>query len=143
MDNHKQLKWSNTNFQVKSEGAPPPAAAYSHAIKANGMVYVSGQIPYTPENKPLENASIADEAERIIQNVKSILEASNSDLNHVVKNTVFLTDMKAQFAEFNSVYVKYFSEHRPARSCVAVKELPLGVRMEMECIAIEKDSSKL
>lgn len=109
-----------------------------------GFVYVSGQIPYTPENKPLsENPTIAEQAERAIENVKGVLEASNSSLDHIVKNTIFLTDMKTQFAEFNSVYMKYFNKHLPARSCVAVKELPLGVDLEMESIAIEKDSSKL
>lgn len=108
-----------------------------------GFVYVSGQIPYTPENKPLENPTIAQQAERVLENVKAVLEASNSSLDLVVKNTVFLTDMD-QFAEFNSVYVKYFTTHKPARSCVAVKQLPLGVPLEMESIAIEKDdNSKL
>ncbi|EGV64015.1 YjgF-like protein [Yamadazyma tenuis ATCC 10573] len=128
---------------VRTYDAPPPAASYSQAIKANGFVYVSGQIPYTSENKPLpEGSSTIDEAERVIQNVKAVLEASNSGLEYIVKNTVFLTDM-AQFAEFNQVYSKYFSDHKPARSCVAVKQLPLGCLLEMEAIAVEKDSSKL
>lgn len=110
----------------------------------NGFIYVSGQIPYTAQNKPLsENPSIAEQAEQVIQNVKSILEASNSSLDHIVKNTIFLTDMKAQFGEFNSVYAKYFNEHKPARSCVAVKELPLGVALEMESVAVDKDANKL
>lgn len=67
-----------------------------------------------------------------------ILEASNSSLKHIVKANIFLTDMPTQFAAFNSVYLKYFSEHKPARSCVAVKALPLGVDLEMEVIAVEK-----
>lgn len=109
-----------------------------------GFIYVSGQIPYTPENKPLPgNPSIAEQAEQVIQNVKNILEASNSSLKHIVKANIFLTDMNTQFAEFNSVYGKYFNEHKPARSCVAVKELPLGVALEMEAIAVEKDDNKL
>lgn len=109
-----------------------------------GFIYVSGQIPYTAANKPLSaNPSIAEQAEQSIQNVKNILEASNSSLNHIVKNTIFLTDMKTQFAEFNAVYAKYFNEHKPARSCIAVKELPLGVDLEIECVAIEKDDTKL
>lgn len=129
---------------MKTAGAPPPAASYSQAIKVNGFIYVSGQIPYTPDNKPLsENPSIAEQAEQVIQNVSNILEASNSSLDHIVKANIFLTDMKGQFAEFNSVYAKYFSEHKPARSCVAVKELPLGVDLEMEAIAVEKDGNKL
>lgn len=113
-------------------------------LLTSGFIYVSGQIPYTPENKPLsEKPTIAEQAEQAIQNVSNILEASNSSLKHIVKATIFLTDMKTQFAEFNSVYSKYFNEHKPARSCIAVKELPLGVDLEVEAIAIEKDDNKL
>ncbi|EAZ63369.1 maintenance of mitochondrial DNA, partial [Scheffersomyces stipitis CBS 6054] len=109
-----------------------------------GFIYVSGQIPYTPQNQPLPgNPSIQEQAEQVIQNVSNILEASNSSLKHVVKANIFLTDMKAQFGEFNAVYGKYFNNHKPARSCVAVKELPLGVALEMEVVAIEKDEPKL
>lgn len=129
---------------VKTASAPPPAASYSQAIKVNGFVYVSGQIPYTPENKPLPGTpTIAEQAEQVIQNVKNILDASNSSLQHIVKANIFLTDMDTQFAEFNGVYAKYFNEHKPARSCVAVKQLPLGVDLEMEVVAVEKDSNKL
>lgn len=64
-------------------------------------------------------------------------------MNHIVKANIFLTDMNAQFGEFNKVYAKYFSEHKPARSCVAVKELPLGVALEMEVVAVERDDTKL
>ncbi|GBL48258.1 Protein mmf1, mitochondrial [Candidozyma auris] len=134
----------NLMTPVKTAAAPPPAASYSQAIKVNGFVYVSGQIPYTPENKPLAgNPTIAEQAEQVIQNVKNILEASNSSLKHIVKANVFLTDMDTQFAEFNGVYGKYFNEHKPARSCVAVKGLPLGVPLEMEVVAVEKDDQKL
>ncbi|PSK79004.1 protein MMF1, mitochondrial [Candidozyma auris] len=134
----------NLMTPVKTAAAPPPAASYSQAIKVNGFVYVSGQIPYTPENKPLAgNPTIAEQAEQVIQNVKNILEASNSSLKHIVKANVFLTDMDTQFAEFNGVYGKYFNEHKPARSCVAVKALPLGVPLEMEVVAVEKDDQKL
>lgn len=105
---------------------------------------MSGQIPYTPENKPLPgNPTTAEEVEQVIQNVKNVLEAANSSLSHVIKVNVFLTDMTAQFAEFNKVYAKYFNEHKPARSCVAVKELPLGCAVEMEVVAVEQDSNKL
>ncbi|EDO15877.1 hypothetical protein Kpol_1009p25 [Vanderwaltozyma polyspora DSM 70294] len=115
--------------------APPPAASYSHAVKANGMIYVSGQIPYTKENKPI-GGTVSDQAEQMIQNVKNILESANSSLNKIVKVNVFLTDMN-HFQEFNVVYAKYFSEHKPARSCVAVAALPLDNIMEMEVVAVE------
>ncbi|EGW35237.1 uncharacterized protein SPAPADRAFT_58442 [Spathaspora passalidarum NRRL Y-27907] len=135
---------NSTITPVRTSQAPPPAASYSQAIKVNGFIYVSGQIPYTPDNKPLpEGATLAEQAEQVIQNVSNILEASNSSLNHIVKANIFLTDMQAQFGEFNQVYAKYFSEHKPARSCVAVKELPLGVPLEMEVVAVERDDTKL
>lgn len=106
-----------------------------------GFVYVSGQLPYSIEGKPLPgNPSIGEQAEQLIKNVSNVLEASNSSLNKIVKNTVFLTDMKLQFAEFNQVYAKFFNEHKPSRSCIAVKELPLGAPFEMESIAIEKEN---
>ncbi|KAI3405883.1 hypothetical protein KGF56_001491 [Candida oxycetoniae] len=137
-------RFNSSITPVRTSQAPPPAASYSQAIKVNGFIYVSGQIPYTPENKPLpQSATIQDHAEQVIQNVAAILEASNSSLNHIVKANIFLTDMGAQFGEFNKVYGKYFSEHKPARSCVAVKELPLGVPLEMEVIAVERDDTKL
>lgn len=126
------------NFNVQ------PFTSFLLQLLTPGFIYVSGQIPYTPDNKPLgEKPTIAEQAEQAIQNVSNILEASNSSLNHIVKATIFLTDMKTQFAEFNSVYSKYFNEHKPARSCIAVKELPLGVDLEVEAIAIEKDDNKL
>ncbi|KAK6465520.1 Endoribonuclease L-PSP-domain-containing protein [Scheffersomyces coipomensis] len=140
----KMSRSSSTITPVQTANAPPPAASYSQAIKVNGFIYVSGQIPYTPQNKPLPgNPTIQEQAEQVIQNVSNILDASNSSLKHVVKANIFLTDMKNQFAEFNSVYGKYFNEHKPARSCVAVKELPLGVALEMEVVAIEKGETKL
>lgn len=131
------LRTMSTLTPVRTQLAPPPAASYSQAIKVNNMVYVSGQIPYTPENKPVEG-TMADKAEQVIQNVKNILEEANSGLNKIVKVNVFLADIN-DFAEFNSVYGKYFNSHKPARSCVAVKSLPLNVDLEMEVIAVEKD----
>ncbi|BAO42037.1 protein MMF1 [Kluyveromyces marxianus DMKU3-1042] len=127
----------NTLTPVRTQLAPPPAASYSQAMKVDNLIFVSGQIPYTAENKPVEG-SIAAKAEQVIQNVKNILTEANSDLNKIVKVNIFLADIK-DFAEFNSVYAKYFNEHKPARSCVAVKDLPLNVDLEMEVIAVEKD----
>lgn len=122
---------------VRTKLAPPPAASYSQAMKVNNLIFVSGQIPYTAENKPVEG-SISDKTEQVIQNVKSILEEANSGLDKIVKVNIFLADIK-NFAEFNTVYAKYFSEHKPARSCVAVKDLPLNVDLEIEAIAVERE----
>lgn len=91
----------------------------------------------TAENKPVEG-SIADKAEQVIQNIKNVLEASNSSLEKIVKVNIFLADINS-FAEFNTVYAKYFNVHKPARSCVAVAALPLNADLEMEVIAVEND----
>ncbi|CEP21695.1 Protein MMF1, mitochondrial AltName: Full=Maintenance of mitochondrial function 1; AltName: Full=Isoleucine biosynthesis and maintenance of intact mitochondria 1; Flags: Precursor [Cyberlindnera jadinii] len=125
----------STITPIATKNAPPAAASYSQAIKANNFIYVSGQIPYTPEGKPVEG-TISDRAEQCIQNVKSILEAAGSGLDKTVKINVFLADMN-DFAAFNVVYAKHFNTHKPARSCVAVKALPLGVDVEIEAIAVE------
>lgn len=91
----------------------------------------------TSDNKLVEG-SIADKAEQVIQNIKDVLAASNSSLDRIIKVNIFLADIK-YFAEFNSVYAKYFTTHKPARSCVAVAALPLNVDMEVEIIAAERD----
>lgn len=114
---------------VICESAPAAAASYSHAMKVNNLIFLSGQIPVTPDNKLVEG-SIADKAEQVIQNIKNVLEASNSSLDRVVKVNIFLADIN-HFAEFNSVYAKYFNTHKPARSCVAVAALPLGVDLSL------------
>lgn len=122
---------------VATKTAPLPAAPYSQAIKTNNMIFVSGQIPYTADNKPIEG-SMTDKAEQVMENVGNILKASNSSFEKVAKVNVFLADMK-DFGEFNNVYSKYFTTHKPARSCVAVKTLPLNVDVEVEVIAVEND----
>ncbi|KAH3663792.1 hypothetical protein OGAPHI_005195 [Ogataea philodendri] len=128
-------RMSSTITPVISKNAPPAAAAYSHAVKANGFIYVSGQIPFTPEGKRLEG-TFQEKSEQVIKNALAIVKDSGSSVEKVVKVTVFLTDM-SKFAEFNEVYVKYFGEYKPARSCIGVKELPLGLEVEMELIAVE------
>lgn len=122
---------------VATKSAPPAAASYSQAMKANNLLFVSGQIPFTPDNKKVEG-TIADKTEQVFANVKNILAAGNSSLERVVKVNVFLADIN-NFDEFNKVYAKYFNKHLPARSCVAVAALPKGVDLEMEVIATELD----
>ncbi|CAI8503174.1 unnamed protein product [Hanseniaspora opuntiae] len=130
-------RFSSTLKAFNTPLAPPPAASYSQAMKVNNLIYVSGQIPLTPDNKPVQG-DIKVKAEQVISNINEILKEANSSLHHIVKVNIFLTDM-SNFADFNSVYAKYFSEHKPARSCVAVKELPLGMDLEVEVVAVEKD----
>ncbi|KAK2740457.1 hypothetical protein FQN57_006084 [Myotisia sp. PD_48] len=114
--------------------ACPPAGPYSQAIKANGQVFVSGQIP-ADKNFTLIEGSIAEKTELCCKNVVAVLNAAGSSIEKVVKVNVFLVDMK-DFAEMNGVYEKYFA-HKPARSCVAVHQLPKGVPVEIECIALQ------
>ncbi|SCU78160.1 LADA_0A04170g1_1 [Lachancea dasiensis] len=122
---------------IQTKSAPAPAAPYSQAIKANKMVFVSGQIPYTADFKPIEG-SMGDKAEQVIKNVSNILQEANSGLHNVVKVNVFMSDLK-YFEEFNTVYARYFAELKPARSCLAAKALPLNVDVEMEVIALENE----
>ncbi|KAI5789582.1 Endoribonuclease L-PSP/chorismate mutase-like protein [Pyronema domesticum] len=120
---------------IRTSNACPPAGPYSQAMKANGMVFVSGQIPADKEGNII-TGSIEEVTEAVFANLAAVLKASGSSFNRVVKVNVFLSDM-GNFARMNSVYEKYFSGHKPARSCVAVKELPKGVDVEIECIALE------
>ncbi|KAF8248937.1 YjgF-like protein [Wilcoxina mikolae CBS 423.85] len=123
---------------VRTHDACPPAGPYSQAIKANGLVFVSGQIP-ADKNGNIITGTIEEETEAVFANLAAVLKASNSSFNKVVKVNVFLSDM-ANFARMNSVYEKYFSGHKPARSCIAVKELPKSVNVEIECTALEDNT---
>ena len=117
---------------IETKNAPGAIGPYSQGFISNGFVFTSGQIPVNPETGEVP-ASIAEQAEQSCKNVGALLEAAGSGFYKVVKATCFLADM-ADFAAFNEVYAKYFSS-KPARSCVAVKELPKGVLCEIEVIA--------
>jgi len=119
---------------VFSADACPPAGPYSQAIKAAGQVWVAGQIPADKTGK-LVTGSIADKTEQCCKNIKAILEAAGSEIPKVVRVGVFLADMK-DFPEMNGEYEKWFT-HKPARTCVAVRELPKGVDVEIEAIAVQ------
>jgi len=118
---------------VFTNKAFPVAGPYSQAIKTPSLIFVSGQIPGEPSGK-LVTGSIAAQTAACCENLKAILAEAGSDMSRVVKTTVFLSDM-ANFAEMNKTYEEYFP-HRPARSCVAVKELPKSVPVEIEAIAL-------
>ncbi|THV83544.1 hypothetical protein D6C84_05736 [Aureobasidium pullulans] len=110
-----------------------PVGPYSQAVQVGQHIFVSGQIP-ADKNGNLVEGSIADKTKASCEGMKAILEEAGSSISKVIKTTVFLTDMK-DFAEMNGMYEQYFS-HKPARSCVAVKELPKGVPVEIEAIAL-------
>lgn len=106
----------------------------SQAITTPHAIYVSGQLPAHADGT-LPSGTIGEKSALCIKNIRAILKAADSDLSKVVKMTVFLTDM-GNFVEMNKEYEKYFGATKPARSCVAVKELPKGVEVEMECVAL-------
>ena len=117
---------------IATEKAPGAIGPYSQGFLTNGFVYTSGQIPMNPADGTIPEG-IAAQAEQSCKNVGAILEAGGSGFDKVVKTTCFLADI-ADFAAFNEVYAKYFTS-KPARSCVAVKDLPKGVLCEIEAIA--------
>lgn len=119
--------------KVGTTKAPAAIGPYSQGIVANGMLFASGQIPIIPETGAIAQGDITVQARQVMLNVGEILKAAGTDFDHVVKTTCFLADM-ADFAAFNGIYEQYFTG-KPARSCVAVKELPKSVLCEVEVIA--------
>ena len=119
--------------KVAKEKAPAAIGPYSQAIVCGNMLFTSGQIPINPETAAVEAVGIEAQAEQVMKNLGAVLTAAGSSYEKAVKTTCFLADM-ADFAAFNEVYGRYFTE-KPARSCVAVKALPKGVLCEIEAIA--------
>ncbi len=119
--------------KISTNKAPAAIGPYSQAIKAGDFLFASGQIPINPATGEIEGSDINAQADLVCKNIGEILSAAGTDYEHVVKTTCFLADM-ADFAAFNSVYEKYFTS-KPARSCVAVKQLPKNVLCEVEITA--------
>ena len=119
---------------IATTNAPAAIGPYSQAIEYNGMVYASGQIPVNPATGEVESDNNEGQADQSLKNVGAILKEAGLDYSNVIKTTCFLADI-ADFAKFNEVYSRYFKEEAPARSCVAVKDLPKGVLCEVEVIA--------
>lgn len=121
---------------INTSKAPAPVGPYNQAIKANGFLFVSGQIAINPETNALETANLEDETHLVFSNLKSILDEAGYAFADVVKATVFLSDM-GLFANVNEIYAQYFPENAPARECVAVKTLPKNVNVEISVIAFK------
>ena len=119
---------------IETKNAPAAIGPYSQAKVANGFVYASGQVPLDPATGEVVGTTIEEQTEQIMKNIGAILEAAGVTYENVIKTTCFLADI-ADFAKFNEVYSRYFKEEAPARSCVAVKDLPKGVLCEVEVIA--------
>lgn len=120
--------------RVNTDAAPAAIGPYSQAVKVDGWIYVSGQIPLDPASGELVGGSTAEQAHRVLQNVKAILEEAGGSLASVVRTTIYLSDM-ADFGTVNEVYAEYFGTHPPARATVAVRELPKSVDVEIDAIA--------
>ena len=119
---------------ISTENAPAAIGPYSQAIEVNGFIFASGQVPLCPKTGVVVGKDITEQATRTCENIKGLLTAAGVGFENVVKTTCFLAEM-ADFAAFNAVYAEYFVG-KPARSCVAVKDLPRGVLCEIEILAV-------
>ena len=119
--------------KINTNNAPAAVGPYSQAIEVNGMLYTSGQIALNPATGELAGNTIEEQAEQVMKNLMAVLEAAGTKAENVVKTMCFLTNI-ADFAKFNEIYAKYFTE-KPARSCVEVSALPKGALCEVEVIA--------
>lgn len=119
---------------ISTDQAPAAIGPYSQAIQAGNLLFCSGQIPLDPATGEIVAGDIRSQAEQVMKNISAVLSAAGAGFNDVVKVTIFLVEMKG-FSVVNEVYGSYFSDHKPARSTVAVRELPRGVQLEIEVIA--------
>ena len=119
--------------KVETKKAPAAIGPYSQAVVVGNLIFTSGQTPLNPETGVLEGGNITDQTHRVCKNLEAVLTAAGGSLKSAVKTVCFLANM-ADFAAFNEVYAQYFTE-KPARSCVAVKDLPKGALLEVEVVA--------
>ena len=126
---------------IHTNQAPAAIGPYSQAIEANGMIFASGQIPIDPATGQFVEGSIQEQTRQALTNARNILQAAGTDMENVIKTTVYLSDIN-NFAAMNEVYAQFFTEPFPARSAVAVKDLPKGALVEIEVLAIKPDNSK-
>ena len=120
---------------IETKAAPDPIGPYSQAIRTNGLIFLSGQIPVHPETGLVVDGGIEAQTHQVMKNLSAILHAAGSGLDKVVKTTVFLSNLD-DFSGFNRIYEEYFGEARPARATVQVSRLPKEVLLEIEAIAI-------
>lgn len=120
---------------IQTEHAPQAIGPYSQAVRANGLIFASGQIPTDPQTGQFVSGGIAEQTEQVLKNLQSVLEAAGSGLENVIKTTVFLIDMQ-EFAAMNEVYGRFFKDQPPARATVEAARLPRDARVEIEAIAV-------
>ncbi len=121
---------------IHTDKAPAAIGPYSQAIEVNGFIFASGQIPIDPATGAFVEGGIQEQTRQALTNAQQILQTAGTDLNHVIKTTVFVSDI-ANFGLMNEVYAQFFTEPFPARSAVAVKDLPKGALVEIEVIAVK------
>ena len=126
---------------IHTNQAPAAIGPYSQAIEANGMIFASGQISIDPATGQFVEGGIQEQTRQALTNARNILQAAGTDMENVIKTTVYLSDIN-NFAAMNEVYAQFFTEPFPARSAVAVKDLPKGALVEIEVLAIKPDNSK-
>ena len=119
---------------ISTDNAPGAIGPYSQAIKTNGIVYCSGQIPIDPVTGEFVSNDVTEQTEQVLKNLSAVLKAAGSSLGNVVNTTVFLADM-SDFAAMNEVYGRFFNENKPARATVQAARLPRDAKVEIECIA--------
>jgi len=124
-----------TNKIIQTEQAPAAVGPYSQAVQAGNMIFTSGQIPLDPKTGQVVSQDVAEQAEQVLKNLRTVLNAAGADFKDVVKCTVFLTDL-ANFKTVNELYAKHFGEARPARSTIQVAALPMGAQVEIEATAV-------
>ncbi len=122
---------------IHTEAAPKAVGPYSQAVKIGDFLFTSGQVALDPETMQLVDGDVQTQAHQVLKNLDAVLQAGGSDLENVIKTTVFLADI-ADYKAVNAVYEVYFSDSKPARSAVAVRDLPLGALVEIEAVAFVK-----
>jgi 2-iminobutanoate/2-iminopropanoate deaminase len=120
---------------ISTENAPSAIGPYSQAVKVGNMVYCSGQIPIDPATGEFNSQNVTEQTRQVLENLSAVLRAAGTDLDNVVKTTVFLVDMN-EFAQMNEVYAEFFGENKPARATVQAARLPRDTRVEIDCIAV-------
>ncbi|SNS34636.1 2-iminobutanoate/2-iminopropanoate deaminase [Anaerovirgula multivorans] len=120
---------------INTKKAPAAIGPYSQAIRLDKLLFISGQLPMNPDTMEIVEGNIQEQTKQALENLKAILEEAGSNLNNVVKTTLFIKDM-GDFANINEVYATYFTENKPARACVEVARLPKDVGVEIEAIAV-------
>lgn len=119
---------------IETPNAPLPAGHYSQAVEYNGLIFVSGQLPVNPETNEKVSGSIDDQIHQTLKNVRTILEAAGSNMQNVIKSTVYISDI-ALWGNVDKIYASYFGSHKPARAIVPTRELHFDVKIEIEVIA--------